>query len=293
MSCFKVLPRAAVTAMLSAALLAMLAQTAGARPEEANDEARPSGRRAESGTTPRVNAGALPAAPPGLAHDQGGHRAEREPPRPPAAPMVPVPTRPSYRVADRHDGRDWHGPQGHAWPAPGVVVRVAPPGSRLVPWGGTRYHYHDGSWYAPHRQGWVVVQPPFGVVVRELPLWRSVVVVGGVGYFVANGIYYREIADGYQVVAPPGNLAPLNNVSGDDGGRSDALPRQFVYPRAGQSAQQQASDEYECHRWAVGQTGFDPSAVAASGVNAGDWSKRDNYLRARGACLEGRGYTVR
>lgn len=32
----------------------------------------------------------------------------------------------------------------------------------------------------------------------------------------------------------------------------------FVYPQRGQTAAQQSRDEYECHRWAVGQTGYDP-----------------------------------
>lgn len=40
-----------------------------------------------------------------------------------------------------------------------------------------------------------------------------------------------------------------------------ALPptRVYFYPTAGQSAAQQDRDRYECHLWAVRQTGFDPS----------------------------------
>ena len=33
----------------------------------------------------------------------------------------------------------------------------------------------------------------------------------------------------------------------------------YVYPSKGQSQEQQDKDRYECHRWAVQQTGFDPS----------------------------------
>lgn len=33
----------------------------------------------------------------------------------------------------------------------------------------------------------------------------------------------------------------------------------YVYPAKGQSAEQQEKDQYECHQWAVQQTGFDPS----------------------------------
>lgn len=35
----------------------------------------------------------------------------------------------------------------------------------------------------------------------------------------------------------------------------------FVYPKAGQSEQQQSQDRFECHQWAVQQTGFDPSTA--------------------------------
>lgn len=39
-----------------------------------------------------------------------------------------------------------------------------------------------------------------------------------------------------------------------------ALAQQkFVYPAKGQSPQQQQKDEFECHQWAVQQTGYDPT----------------------------------
>ena len=37
--------------------------------------------------------------------------------------------------------------------------------------------------------------------------------------------------------------------------------RVFVHPLHGQSADRQDRDRYECHNWAVEQTGFDPSAA--------------------------------
>jgi uncharacterized protein YcfJ len=46
---------------------------------------------------------------------------------------------------------------------------------------------------------------------------------------------------------------------------SAVMAQQFVYPQNGQSAEQQQQDEYECHAWAVQQTGYDPtSAVQAA-----------------------------
>ncbi|HMD75650.1 MAG TPA: hypothetical protein VKG05_17430 [Steroidobacteraceae bacterium] len=40
-------------------------------------------------------------------------------------------------------------------------------------------------------------------------------------------------------------------------------PRLFIYPANGQSPDQLARDHYECHTWAVQQTGIDPSRPGA------------------------------
>jgi hypothetical protein len=63
----------------------------------------------------------------------------------------------------------------------------------------------------------------------------------------------------------------------------------MAYPKNGQTADQQGKDKFECHRWAVSQTGFDPS----QGAGAVNTSKRGDYMRAQAACLDGRGYSVR
>jgi hypothetical protein len=68
--------------------------------------------------------------------------------------------------------------------------------------------------------------------------------------------------------------------------------RAFIYPKNGQSADQQARDRYECYRFGVSQTGFDPMRPAASvdGAKAGAQSE---FERAQGVCLDARGYAVR
>jgi hypothetical protein len=45
---------------------------------------------------------------------------------------------------------------------------------------------------------------------------------------------------------------------------STALGQPFIYPSKGQSPEQQQKDRYECHTWAVQQTGFDPSMSQAA-----------------------------
>lgn len=160
----------------------------------------------------------------------------------------------------------WHDrAHGHArhYPAPGYRVAVVPPQHHRVVWGHNHYHVAHGVWYSPWRTGYVVVRPPYGVVVRDLPLWRTAVVVGGLSYLYLNGTYYREHAGGYEVVEPPAH---------DGGPVAPEADKVFIYPRQAQPADRQASDEYECHRWAVGQSGFDPTA-AVSG-NASDQDRK-------------------
>ena len=45
----------------------------------------------------------------------------------------------------------------------------------------------------------------------------------------------------------------------------------FIYPSKGQTQEQQSRDRYECHAWAVQQSGFDPtrSQMAQSNVASG------------------------
>jgi hypothetical protein len=61
----------------------------------------------------------------------------------------------------------------------------------------------------------------------------------------------------------------------------------YVYPRNGQSSEQTQNDRYECHSWAVNQTGFDPTRGAQQSGNTAD------YHRAMIACLDARGYSAR
>lgn len=185
-------------------------------------------------------------------------------------------------------GRWYDGAHGNNryYPQPGWAVHGAPSRSRVVVWGGVNYRYLDSVWYAPGPRGYVVVRPPFGVVIADRPAFFSLVTIGAIAYLYANGVYYREHhGGGYEVVPPP--------VEGLVASTSAPQAKSYVYPRLNQNADQQAADEYDCHKWAVSQTGFDPTG-AATGQKAGAApAQRDNYQRASGACLEGRGYTVR
>jgi hypothetical protein len=153
-------------------------------------------------------------------------------------------------------------------------------------WGGgfwPRAYYGVGfSWFLP-----------------VLPLAYATYWYGGVPYYYANDVYYTydQSYDGYVATDPP----PVANSAGGDGsagaapsgaqvqaapapGAGDqggAIAGQiFMYPKNGQSAEQQATDKAECQQWAAQQAG----QVAQNG---------SDYQRAMSACVEGRGYSAR
>lgn len=158
---------------------------------------------------------------------------------------------------------------------------------------GSPHGYPAGRWYGP-RPPHVVYRPVYGTRITILPGGYRTVFFGGLTYFVVDDIFYRREADSYVVVAPPDGYRYRDEEDDDDapsGGGSDREP--YIYPNRSQDDRQQALDRYECHRWAVKQTGFDPTEPGG-GVSRGEaWQKRDDYRRAESACLEGRGYTVR
>jgi hypothetical protein len=69
--------------------------------------------------------------------------------------------------------------------------------------------------------------------------------------------------------------------------------RIFIYPRKGQSKELQAKDRYECHRWGVSQTGYDPTQPTSGMPGAQLNQMRADYKRAMSACLDSRGYTMK
>jgi hypothetical protein len=64
----------------------------------------------------------------------------------------------------------------------------------------------------------------------------------------------------------------------------------YVYPRNGQSEEQTSSDRYECHKWAVSQTGYDPTTATPETQSSS--SSDNDYRRALIACLDARGYSA-
>jgi hypothetical protein len=112
---------------------------------------------------------------------------------------------------------------------------------------------------------------------------------GGAPYYYANQTYYQWYPERreYVVTRPPANE------SAESASPPSGSDEAFVYPKSGQSESQQSDDRYECHAWAVQQSGFDPTRPNGGVAGTEIESRRADYRRAEGACLEGRGYSVK
>jgi hypothetical protein len=183
----------------------------------------------------------------------------------------------------------------HYYPQRGYAVRALPGGYRSVYYGRDRYFMRGGVWYRPYGARFLVIAPPIGLMVPFLPEFYTTVWFGGVPYYYANETYYLwdRSAGGYVVTQPPADAADESAASRGGSGGGKGGDDFFVYPRNGQSEAQQSQDRFECHQWAVEQTGFDPSEPGGGVEPAQNSAKRADYRRAITACLEGRQYSVR
>jgi hypothetical protein len=175
-----------------------------------------------------------------------------------------------------------HGGGGHA--GGGAVGHGGYGGGYRGGYGGFRggYGWRGGfGFYGPWGWGWGGLG--LGLYFASLPLYYSTYWWEGIPYYYADNTYYRwnGTVNQYETVSPPSG-------SGLQGEQSATSPSLIAYPKNGQTQEQQGKDTFECHRWAVGQTGFDPTQAAGTGSG-----RSADYYRAQAACLEGRGYSVK
>ncbi|AXP05415.1 MULTISPECIES: DUF6515 family protein [Pseudomonas] len=192
-----------------------------------------------------------------------------------------------------HDGRpDQHWPgrpggHGNGWGPgpqyrPGYVIDRFPDRNYRVPYRGQDYFYSGGYWYRPQGPRYVVVQPPRGIRTRYLPDYAREVWIGSSLFFLAAGAYYIYEANtqDYVVVEPP----VANPQPQPQGNSFDVV----AYPANGQSPEQVNQDGYDCYRWAVQQSGFDPRNYTYPPAP----EVVQTYRQAQGSCLSSRGYQV-
>ena len=221
---------------------------------------------------------------------------------PPPAAVAPAPQAApgaaGDQVAPYHVHRDLNHGHDHVYPDRGSVVRDLPHGSILVNYAGMSYQFAEGVWFEPRGPAWLVVEPPIGLVVPTLPQFMTPLNTGTEIILYANDTFYRPRPDigGYEVVNDPID-SPVQPAAAGGAAVAAAAPAAVAAaapppaPAPAKTADQQARDQYECYRFAVSQTGFDPirtSSGQAGAQLAG--TQQSNYERAHSACLEGRGY---
>jgi hypothetical protein len=147
-------------------------------------------------------------------------------------------------------------------------------------YGGWRGGYGGWGW-----GGWGWGALGLGLYFSALPWYYDTLWWDGVPYYYADGNYYQwdDSASAYETVNPPPEVA--KQVAAGQGTPSDVI----VYPKNGQTADQQAKDRQECRTWAAGQIN---SAGAPSAAKSAAAANNRDYLRAQAACLQGRGYSV-
>ena len=199
---------------------------------------------------------------------------------------------PGFERGGRAEHMDSRYSHNRSYPDRGVMVRGLPGAAMSFNRPNGRFYYSGGVWYAPRGPGFVVVGAPIGCFVPFLPPFYTTLWIGGFPYYYANETYYTWDAsqNGYEVVAPPNDQGATTEAPQPPPPQGDQL---FVYPQNGQSAEQQATDKYECHKWASSQTGFDPTQPAGGAPPNQPGSQRADYQRAMSACLQGRGYSAR
>jgi len=215
-------------------------------------------------------------------------------------------------------------------PPIGLVVPQLPPFAMTFDKGGKTYLYANDVFYRPRPDlgGYEVVNDPVDTEPRRLeaPVAASPVVIpapvpvatpqpsvavqalpGSVSPAPPSAVAAPQIPTSAQqpaVQATPAQAPPVQAkaavappVTPAAVASSVVTPqanptRVIIYPHNGQSTDQQASDRYECYRFAVAQSGFDPLASNSGGLSAGAAQSSAEYSRAQAACLEGRGYVV-
>jgi len=161
----------------------------------------------------------------------------------------------------------------------GMRILSLPARYHRVTIGRSIYFYSDGVYYVQQGSAYIVVRGPIGARVGILPYGFRSIYVGPRRYFLVNSTYYiyAPATNDYVVVTKPETTGSEVTQSKDP----------IIYPASGQSEEQLDQDRYECHRWALDKSGFDPSLSRAV-----DDKNSDKYYRSLEACLNGRGYTL-
>jgi hypothetical protein len=216
-------------------------------------------------------------------------------------------------------------------PPIGIVVPTLPTFSTTLAQGGETYLYANDTYYRPRPDlgGYEVVNepaeglPPAGpdaLVGGQLPgaaaatpaaasklATPSAMIATGMPTPVPGSAVAPPVSAQAATLPPPASAAttttsmaaapvPVPLPTGPASASPSAPPtgpKVFLYPKNGQTPDQQARDRYECYRFAVAQSGFDPTRSTGAASAAPSNEPQSDYERAQSACFEARGYATR
>jgi hypothetical protein len=206
----------------------------------------------------------------------------------------------SYRY---HDGI-WLEPRGPAFtvvaPPIGIVVPTLPTFSTVLANGGETYVYANDTYYRPRPDlgGYEVVNEPAegfpqtGPATTP-PVSAQAATVPPLAQAATLPLPTSAAATTTSMAAAPAPVTLPTGPASPSPSGSPQGPKVFLYPKNGQSPDQQARDRYECYRFAVAQSGFDPTRSTGAASPAPGNEPQSDYDRAQSACFEARGYASR
>ena len=230
----------------------------------------------------------------------------------------------SSGTVDRRNGRPIPANGRHSSPPPPRRVSPKPPprGHRVPTLSASRvvyqslgrdYYYDNGIYYVGDAGYYVVTPAPYGFMVPSLPLGFLTYFLDGIAYYYFGGTYYlwNGEAGAYEVIAPPDQVQSM--VAADEAAgenvpeegtpdQAEAVVQegsalQETPPEIGEAsvdaaaADKESKDRYECHRWTVYGSGFDPSSGNQGAVKATD-EQIGQYNKTLTNCLKVRGYVI-
>ena len=224
-------------------------------------------------------------------------------------------------IAYRFSDGIWFEPHGPAFmvvaPPIGLIVPTLPTFSSVIAHSGKLFLYSNDTYYVPRPDvgGYEVVNDPSeatadggaavaGIASGAAPLAAE----AAAGAAASPQVFATPLLE--SAAAKPVEMAAAPTISGPSAAAATAAGAPIamagstltsvavpaaatavIYPKNGQSADQQARDRYECYRFGVAQSGFDPmhpsSLSAAARADA-----QASYERSQGVCLDAHGYAV-
>jgi len=224
-------------------------------------------------------------------------------------------------LAYRFDDGIWYEPRGPAFmvvaPPIGLIVSSLPTFSTVIARNGKLLLYSNDTYYLPRPDvgGYEVVNDPSDVTRDTATVAAAAAPTGATASTQVFATPLLESAAATATPLPSATAAPLASAgrpvalaagssnAGSANLAAAAVPsgsateaatdspksgNTVIYPKNGQSPDQQARDRYECYRFGVAQSGFDPMHPAA-GSRA---DAQADYERAQGVCLDAHGYSV-